>query len=364
MSQLVFDAVSGGSITLTGTNTASAYNLIVPANNGTILIQDGSNTLTVTNLTVTGLGQFTSTGAVLVPVGTTAQHPVSPVNGMIRYNTDSGGFFEGYVSGQWLPFTVASPSTYYTVTYLMIAGGGCGNVNAGGGAGGLLTSSVNVYPSQVYTFVIGAGGVNTTAQQNGTNTTGFGLTAIGGGVAQSNGGSGGGSAGSAAPGNGVPGQGNNGGNYLYQSGNIAAGGGGGAGGNGVDASSGQSGAGGIGLQSAITGTSSYYAGGGGGAAWAASGTTYAAAAAGGNGGGGSGGTSGVGGNATSNSGGGGGGGAQINYSSNYGGNGGSGVVILSIPTAKYTGTVTGSPTVTTSGSNTIVKFTASGSYTA
>jgi hypothetical protein len=38
---------------------------------------------------------------------------------------------------------------------------------------------------------------------------------------------------------------------------------------------------------------------------------------------------------------------------------------LSVPTANYTGTVTGSPTVTTSGSNTIIKFTATtGSYTA
>jgi hypothetical protein len=40
------------------------------------------------------------------------------------------------------------------------------------------------------------------------------------------------------------------------------------------------------------------------------------------------------------------------------------VVILSIPTAKYSGTTTGSPTVTTSGANTILKYTASGSYTA
>ena len=47
-----------------------------------------------------------------------------------------------------------------------------------------------------------------------------------------------------------------------------------------------------------------------------------------------------------------------------GGTGGSGVVILSVPTANYTGTTTGSPTITTSGSNTIIKFTASGSYTA
>jgi hypothetical protein len=40
------------------------------------------------------------------------------------------------------------------------------------------------------------------------------------------------------------------------------------------------------------------------------------------------------------------------------------VVIFSVPTANYTGTTTGSPTITTSGSNTIIKFTASGSYTA
>jgi hypothetical protein len=39
-------------------------------------------------------------------------------------------------------------------------------------------------------------------------------------------------------------------------------------------------------------------------------------------------------------------------------------VIISVPTALYSGTTTGSPTVTTSGSNTVVTFTASGSYTA
>lgn len=46
------------------------------------------------------------------------------------------------------------------------------------------------------------------------------------------------------------------------------------------------------------------------------------------------------------------------------GAGGSGVVIVSILSAFYTGTTTGSPTVTTSGGNTIITFTASGSYTA
>lgn len=47
-----------------------------------------------------------------------------------------------------------------------------------------------------------------------------------------------------------------------------------------------------------------------------------------------------------------------------GGFAGSGVVIIRIPTANYSGTTTGSPTVTTDGTDTIIKFTGTGTYTA
>ncbi len=68
---------------------------------------------------------------------------------------------------------------------------------------------------------------------------------------------------------------------------------------------------------------------------------------------------------TVNTGSGGGGGADSNTTSEQqGGNGGSGVIILRIPTANYSGTTTGSPTVTTDGDYTVVKFTGSGTYTA
>jgi hypothetical protein len=43
---------------------------------------------------------FTGTGFMLIPKGTTAQRPVSPVNGEIRYNTDTTQF-EGYQGGAW-----------------------------------------------------------------------------------------------------------------------------------------------------------------------------------------------------------------------------------------------------------------------
>jgi hypothetical protein len=67
----------------------------------------------------------------------------------------------------------------------------------------------------------------------------------------------------------------------------------------------------------------------------------------------------AGGNGTVNTGGG-GGGASFQTGFVAGGSGGSGVVIISVPTTNYSGTTTGSPTVTTSGSNTIIKFTSSG----
>jgi len=43
---------------------------------------------------------FNGTGALTLPSGTTAQEPVSPTNGMIRYNSTTGQF-EGYASSAW-----------------------------------------------------------------------------------------------------------------------------------------------------------------------------------------------------------------------------------------------------------------------
>jgi hypothetical protein len=64
---------------------------------------------------------------------------------------------------------------------------------------------------------------------------------------------------------------------------------------------------------------------------------------------------------TVNTGSGGGGGSHGN--SENGGNGGSGVVILRMPTASYSGTVTGAETPIVDGSDTILIFNGDGSYT-
>ena len=52
-----------------------------------------------TDLTVTGVGEFTSTGAVKVPVGTEAQRP-TPAAGQLRFNNDTTQF-EGYNGTAW-----------------------------------------------------------------------------------------------------------------------------------------------------------------------------------------------------------------------------------------------------------------------
>ena len=258
----------------------------------------------------------------------------------------------------------------YTASYLIIAGGGGGS-QGGAGAGGVLVGNYMVSPGTTYSFVVGAGGTGSTPVSGsvnaGVSSTAFGLTAVGGGGGGSNGsnggngGSGGGGGAQAgfvtAGGTGTTGQGFAGGNG-YNVSPYPQGGGGGASAVGATGSGNQSGNGGVGLSSSITGTATYYGGGGGGGVFSSPGIQ----GAGGNGGGGSGGTTTVVGTAgTANTGGGGGGGGANTV---LGGNGGSGVVIISVPTANYTGTTTGSPTITTSGSNTIIKFTASGSYTA
>ena len=319
----------------------------------------------------------TSTGYFDLPTGTTAQRPVSPLVGMIRYNTTESKY-EVYTSAGWQ--FLSSTAYTYNIDYLVVAGGGGGGAAGGGGgaggaAGGFRTgTSFSVSGGTNYIVTVGAGGARGTTGQsgatgdgtNGTDSIFSTITSTGGGGggagglarAGKTGGSGGGgghNGGAGGAGNTPstsPSQGNNGGTPVGA--HNGAGGGGGASAAGATTPSvAVGGAGGAGTASSITGSSVTYAGGGGGA----SNTTGGAGGAGGGGAGGGG--AGVAGTANL---GGGGGGAY--GSPGIAAAGGSGVVILSIPTVNFTGLVIGSAIVTTSGSNTILTFTGSGSYKA
>ena len=336
------------------------------------------------NQTLNGNVTLSSTGHVQLPSGTTAQRPGSPVVGMIRYNSTTS-FYEVYTSAGW---AILGATAYdYAVDYLVIAGAGGGggpsggNYGGGGGAGGYRTSvgtsggggsaesALTLSFGTTYTITVGAGGATNVVGSNSVFST---ITSLGGGRGGYDGGTvtpqaggtggsgGGGTGGSGGAGSGTANQGFNGsaGNGGSQPPGGAGGGAGGAGG--ATVSDGAGGAGGAGVSSSITGSSVTRGGGGGGGAGISR-----AGGAGGSGGGGAGGTQTVSGTAgTTNTGGGGGGQGGSAGGATTGGAGGSGVVILSIPTTRYSGTTTGSPTVTTSGSNTILTFTGSGSYTA
>lgn len=260
-------------------------------------------------------------------------------------------------NGFYLPMTSSGES--YSADVLVVAGGGSGS-GGGGGGGGVIPTTATFAVGKTYTVSVGAGG---TAAGRGTDSRIVGVsceyTAIGGGGGYQSGGSGGGSwEPNSVGGAGTSGQGYKGGNAGGAVGNYGCGGGGGGGGAaGTNGSGTTPGTGGVGYQSAITGTNTYYAGGGGGGS---PDSRYPRTTAGGLGGGGTSyyGSADAG---TPNTGG--GGGTSYPPLGVYGA-GGSGVVILRIPTANYTGTVTGSPTVTTDGSFKVVKFTTSGSYTA
>lgn len=62
---------------------------------------DFDNLLETITPTQTPVLTISSTGAIGVPSGTTAQRPASPVGGMVRYNTDVAAM-ETYVSGAWV----------------------------------------------------------------------------------------------------------------------------------------------------------------------------------------------------------------------------------------------------------------------
>lgn len=318
------------------------------------------------------VGTGTGTGALKLPVGTTAQRPTG-AQGLIRLNSTTGNpeWWDNTIL-QWLQF---SQPVGYSITYLVAAGGGGGGGSiysttqgGGGGGGGLVSATTTLLSGTTYTITIGAGGtggVANAAGAKGTDSVLVGIaTALGGGggatystAGPTSGGSGGGgSTGNFAAGAaGTAGQGYAGGTATGYASNAAASGagGGGAGGVGGNGSGGTGGAGGAAYTFIITGGA--YAGGGGGGGYSVGGTATGNAGAGGT-------TNNNGFAASANSAGGGGGSAAgtSGGQDRTGGNGGSGIVIIA-----YLGSQRGTGgTVSSSGGYTIHTFTSSGTYTA
>jgi hypothetical protein len=93
---LTGSVASDGQTPMTGNLDMNSRKVVLLAN-GTVstdAINLGQLTTAFTNPT------FSGTGFMLIPKGTTAERPVSPVDGEMRYNTDTNQF-EGYQGGAW-----------------------------------------------------------------------------------------------------------------------------------------------------------------------------------------------------------------------------------------------------------------------
>jgi hypothetical protein len=331
----IYSANTGAQTITIPTNASVAF----PIGSVITIVNEGTTDifLAVSGVTVKPNTSSSALSNPVVQVGNSVQ--------LLKTGTDAWKATFGVIIQRTLP-----------ATYLVIAGGGGGGGTGagGGGAGGYLTATGNIlYGTNIIT--VGAGGAGAA---NGLDSSiGSSVIAIGGGTASAAGGSGGGGSGFGnAAGTGTAGQGNSGGpgnsyysDYLYTT-IYQSGGGGGAGAAGGIAVAG------TGLSSSITG-SAVTRGGGGGAHdyYNYYGATYGSYS-GGAGGGGTGGSTGSSTAGTANTGGGGGSGQTARA-------GGSGVVIIRVPTASAATSTTGSPTITTSGSDTIYVFNSSGTIT-
>jgi hypothetical protein len=346
-------------------------------NDDKLILDIGSSNFTYSSVSV---GTASKVGNTVECIGFTTNNPAVTIQFTVQatYSVTAksiniAGTYGDSASSSADSLTI---SNAYDVDFLIVAGGGgarTGQYHGGGGGAGGYRNSYNSEASggggsseaalaiaigTQYTVTVGNGGATGSSGSDSVFST---ITSIGGGMGGPNPNTGGSGGGGGEPGTGAAGTSNQGYAGGTSGGTGAHGsGGGGAGAVGASATNNtySGGNGGVGLASSITGSSVTRGGGGGGGGYAPYGGT---GGSGGSGGGGNGGGSNHSASAgTANTGGGGGGVDQRVGTSQAGG---SGVIILRMLTSDYSGTTTGSPTVTTSGSNTILTFNGSGSYT-
>jgi len=309
----------------------------------------GANKKNLLDLNSFGTSESTT---VALWLGVSAFEPIVATGGVVSTISVGGVTYKvhTFASTGSSAFAVSSIGSDNTVEYLAVAGGGGGggggnsNTRGGGGGAGGFISSTFAAISQSYSFVVGGGGAASAVGLGNVGGTGsttsiFGITLLGGGgggsYAVNNGvgvsggsGGGGGTQSAAAGGTSINGRGNSGGTSAAYNNDTSTGAGGGGGfgsvgENGNADGSGNGGDGGLGIASAISGSSFIYAAGGGGGGGLVGGSAES-----GGGAGGSGSQSGFAASANTGSG---GGGASAQANNFPGGPGGSGVIIVRYP---------------------------------
>lgn len=82
---------------------STTFTALIKYSDGTANLAFQTNGANAVVINGSQIANFVSTGAVTIPRGSFAQRPAVPINGMVRYNTDTARF-EGYING-WVAFT-------------------------------------------------------------------------------------------------------------------------------------------------------------------------------------------------------------------------------------------------------------------
>lgn len=126
---------------------------------GTTVVDDSRNLTNVTNVTATGNVTLSATGFLKLPSGTTDQRPTSPVAGMARFNTSSGGL-EIYNGTEWLRSSTyeiifsAAASNTQTITETT-------NVTTGNAASFLNFTALSTFSQLGITYTVTSGSLPT-----------------------------------------------------------------------------------------------------------------------------------------------------------------------------------------------------------
>lgn len=101
----IFNIAGNGIVVKTGAATAAARVLTGTANQ--IAVSNGDGVAGNPTFAIATDPVLPGNGSATIPIGSTAQRPGAPVNGMVRYNTDLNSI-EAYENGAWTPLGVSA----------------------------------------------------------------------------------------------------------------------------------------------------------------------------------------------------------------------------------------------------------------